>query len=154
MAKAYAPDTACEALFDQAETEAKSAGIGLWVPTVTPLPASVSAEFSGPGIIIENIFFDGLVKRVESDEYIEILNRGSSAVDLNGWRLNAGNPGQDYVFPSYRLEPGVSLRVYTNQTHADTGGFSFTSQDPLWNNKGDCGYLYDSQGVLIDDYCY
>lgn len=154
MSKGYEPDTACQELFDQAEAEAKASGLGLWAPTPTPLPEAAAAGVPGAGIVIQDIFFDGLVKRVESDEYAEIVNLGANPVDLSGWRLNAGNPGQDFIFPAYLLEPGTYCRVYTNQTHTDTGGFSYANPDPIWNNKGDCGYLYDSQGILVDDYCY
>jgi hypothetical protein len=38
-------------------------------------------------VIIECIFFDGLVKTTEADEYVQVLNQGPGAVDLLGWRL-------------------------------------------------------------------
>jgi endonuclease YncB( thermonuclease family) len=154
MSKGYTPDTACQEAFDQAEAEAKAAGLGLWAPTPIPSPGSATSDNPSASLVIQHIFFDGLVRRVESDEYAEIANTGATAVDLTGWRLNAGNPGQDFVFPRYMIEAGQSCRVYTNETHAESGGFSFASKDPIWNNQGDCGYLYDSQGKLIDDYCY
>ena len=154
MSKGYTPDTACQEVFDQAEAGAKSAGLGLWAPTPLSPPGSAATDISTGGLVIQYIFFDGLVRRVESDEYAEITNTGGTAIDLTSWRLNAGNPGQDFVFPSYMIEPGQSCRVYTNETHDESGGFSFASKDPVWNNQGDCGYLYDPQGKLIDDYCY
>lgn len=154
MSKGYMPDTACQELFDQAEVEAKAAGLGLWAPTPIPSPGSATLDNPSAGLVIQHIFFDGLVRRVESDEYAEIANTGATAVDLTGWRLNAGNPGQDFVFPDYMIGAGQTCRIYTNQTHAESGGFSFASKDPIWNNQGDCGYLYDPQGNLIDDYCY
>jgi hypothetical protein len=98
--------------------------------------------------------FDGVVERVESDEYAQITNNGGSAVNLAGWRLNAGDPGQDFSFPSFELQPGQSCRVYTNEDHPDTCGFSFGSGTALWANGGDCGYLYNTQGELISTYCY
>jgi endonuclease YncB( thermonuclease family) len=154
MSKGYPPDIACQELFDQAEAEAKASGLGLWAPTPVPPSSSTSSDSATGSLMIQTIFFDGIVKRVESDEYAEIANAGAAPMDLTGWRLNAGNPGQDFIFPEYILEPGSSCRVYTNETHAETGGFSFASQDALWNNQGDCGYLYDAQSNLVDDYCY
>lgn len=44
--------------------------------------------------------YDGVVRQVESDEYCEITNTGGAAVNLAGWRLNAGDPGQDFIFPN------------------------------------------------------
>lgn len=105
-------------------------------------------------MIIQFIFFDGVVPRVESDEYAEIANVGTAPVDLGGWRLNAGNPDQDFWFPSFVLQPGQVCRVYTNEHHPEHCGFSFGSGKALWNNKGDCGYLYDASGTEISRYCY
>jgi len=100
------------------------------------------------------------VPRVESDKYCEIRNdgpaavNGPSAVNLVGWRLNAGAPEQDFVFPDYVLEPGQCCRVYTNEVHGETGGLSFGSGQALWHNKSDCGYLYDAAGNLVSEWCY
>jgi hypothetical protein len=91
---------------------------------------------------------------VESDEYAVIRNVGGSVVNLGGYRLNAGDPGQDFVFPGYELGPGQECRIYTNQVHAESGGFSFGSGRAIWNNDGDCGYLYDGAGAEVSAYCY
>jgi len=36
---------------------------------------------------ITHIFYDGQVPRVESNEYVEIINLGTEPVDLAGWVL-------------------------------------------------------------------
>jgi hypothetical protein len=105
-------------------------------------------------VVISYIFYDGVVARVESDEYAQITNNGGSAVNLSGWRLNAGDPGQDFWFPGFDLQPGQSCRVYTNESHPDTCGFSFGSGQALWANGGDCGYLFNAQGEQVSEYCY
>jgi hypothetical protein len=115
--------------------------------TQTPLPPI-------PKIEIAYIFYDGVVPYVESDEYAQITNNGTGSADLQGWRLNAGDPGRDFVFPSYSIQPGQSCKVYTNEYHLESCGFSFGSSKALWNNSGDCGQLYDSTGGLVDGYCY
>jgi len=132
--------------------------------TATPTPTSTSTATVTntqnpnptpvPDIEITYVFYDGVVPYVESDEYAEITNQGSGTVILSGWRLNAGDPGQDFWFPSYVMAPGESCRVYTNEIHPESCGFSYGSGKALWNNSGDCGYLYDDQGALASDYCY
>jgi hypothetical protein len=92
-------------------------------------------------VIIRSVYYDGAVPRVESDEYAEIANEGSALADIGGWRLNAGDPVQDFIFPSFVLQPGQACRVYTNETHPESCGFSFGSGRAIWNNQGDCGYL-------------
>lgn len=104
--------------------------------------------------MISFIFYDGVVKRVESDEYAQITNEGGAAVNLAGWRLNAGNPGQDFYFPDFVLEPGASCRVYTNEVHPEFCGFSFGNGQALWSNKGDCGILFDGGGGEVSRRCY
>jgi hypothetical protein len=34
------------------------------------------------------------------------------------------------------------------------GLFSFDRGRALWNNDGDGGALYDTQGAVVDEYCY
>jgi hypothetical protein len=171
----YPPDVTHQTDFLALQQEARENGLGLWAlpaagaavepvseptqppaPTATPapLPTDAPPPAPAPAVVISFLYYDGQVSRVESDEYAEITNTGGSAVNLAGWRLNAGNPGQDFWFPSFDLQPGQSCRVYTNQTHAEYCGFSFGSGQALWNNKGDCGYLYDAGGSEVSRRCY
>ncbi len=147
------PDVACQETFDRGQEEAIRTELGLWqiVQVIgTPLPPSQAEE----NIIITYIFYDGKVKRVESDEYVVIANGGTAPVNLAGWRLNASSQGQNFRFPMINIYPGQTCRVYTNENHPEHCGFSFRSPEELWNNGGDCGYLYDDQGAQVDSYCY
>lgn len=117
-------------------------------------PAAPAQTAGSPNITLRYVNYDGAVYRVESDEYVEVRNTGSAAANLAGWMINAGDPGQNFSFPSYELGPGQSCRVYTNEYHPDSGGFSFGRGQAIWNNKGDCGYLYDASGNEVDSYCY
>lgn len=119
-----------------------------------PEPAEPAQPAGSPNITIRYVNYDGAVYRVESDEYVEVRNTGSAPANLAGWMINAGDPGQNFSFPSYELGPGESCRVYTNEYHPDSGGFSFGRGQAIWNNKGDCGYLYDASGSQVDSYCY
>jgi hypothetical protein len=108
-----------------------------------------------PGaVVIFYIFYDGLEYRAEGDEYTEITNQGGSSVNLGGWHLNAGDAGQDFWFPAYELAPGQSCRVYTNEVHPETSGFSFDYGRAIWANSGECGYLFDQNGNEVPRYCY
>lgn len=64
------------------------------------------------------------------------------------------DPGQDLIFPDFLLEPGQACHVHTNEIQPETCGFSFHSRQAIWNNKGDCGYLYDASRALVSQYCY
>ncbi len=119
-------------------------------PTSTPPPVLTSA----PNVIIKYIYYDGQVPRVESDEYAVIANAGNAPVNLAGWRLNADDGGQDFWFPAVELAPGQKIRVYTNEVHPDSGGFSFGIGHAIWRNKGECGHLFDDQRVEVNTYCF
>lgn len=105
-------------------------------------------------VYISDIFYDGLEKRSEGDEYAVITNKSDHWVDLTAWRLNAGGE-QDFIFPTNSaIAPHHSIRVYTNHVDNATGGFNFASKTAVWNNQGDTGKLLDSAGHLVSQYSY
>jgi endonuclease YncB( thermonuclease family) len=148
------PDVRYGSYFVQLQQEARDAGRGLWAGCPTPtLPQPPPPPTEGT-VVIRYVFYDGIVPQVESDEYAEIFNKGEHPVNLVGWRLNAGSPEQVFHFSDFLLQPGQACRVYTNEIHPESCGFSFRSGHAIWNNKGDCGYLYDASGTLASMYCY
>jgi len=105
---------------------------------------------------ITYIFYDGLVPRAESDEYVEITNLGDQAQDLAGWKLEDVSEGYpSFTFPSYILAAGKSIRVYTNEYHPEWGGFSFEYGQPIWSNsEPDVAVLYDKQDKEVSQKSY
>ena len=153
QAKSYPPDTKYQDTLERAEAEAKQAGRGLWAPLPSPTPTPPT-EVSD--VEITYIFYDGLVPRVESDEYVEITNLGDQPQDLAGCVLIDESEGYpSFTFPSYILAPGRSTRVYTNEDHPEWGGFSFEYPKAVWNNtEPDVAVLYDSQGKEVSRRSY
>jgi len=96
------------------------------------------------------------VPRVESDEYVEITNLGTDSVDLAGWVLKDISEGYpSFVFPSYILQPGKGVRVYTNEVHPEYGGFTFGYGKAIWNNTDpDTAALYNAQGQEVSRKSY
>ena len=123
-------------------------------PTLTPTPTPTPEKVVN--VQITRIFYDGLVKSVESDEYVEITNLGTGSVDLAGWVLKDISEGYPtFIFPSYVLQPGKSVRVYTNEIHPEYGGFSFGSGKAVWNNTDpDMAALYNAQGQEVSRKSY
>ncbi len=110
----------------------------------------------GRNVKITYIFYDGLVPRTESDEYVEITNLGDRAQDLAGWELEDISEGYpSFTFPSYILAPGKSIRVYTNEYHPEWGGFSFEYGRAIWHNsESDVAVLYNREGKEISRKSY
>ncbi len=110
---------------------------------------------SGSNVQITHIFYDGLVYRVESDEYVEITNLGSESQDLTGWRLIDISDGYpSFTFPSYTLAPGEKTRVYTNEIHSNC--FSFGYGKAIWQNNPphDVAALFDDQNIEVSRMSY
>ncbi|MFC1983619.1 lamin tail domain-containing protein [Chloroflexota bacterium] len=118
------------------------------IPTPTPSTAT--------SVQITKIFYDGLVSRIESDEYVEITNLGSESVDLKNWVIKDISEGYpSLTFSSYVLQPGKSVRVYTNEIHPEYGGFSFGSGKAVWNNtSSDTAALFNTQGQEVSRKSY
>lgn len=122
-------------------------------PTEPPVPTSPPVVAAGD-VVITSIRYNGDINPQEPDEYAVITNQGGAVVNLNGWRLNAGEDDQNFGFPSFDLGPGQSCRVYTNQVNADSCGGTFGSGQAIWNNGGDCGTLYNAEGAEVSRYCW
>ena len=138
MVKTYPPDIKYENLFQEKQAEAQEAGLGIWAV----IPCDVQ---------ITSIFYDGVVRYVESDEYVEITNLGDEPQDLAGWLLIDYSEGYpSFTFPSCTLAPDESIRVYTNEAHPEWGGFSFGYGTAIWNNTDpDITALYNVEGQKV-----
>lgn len=152
VAATFPPDVAQQALLFRLQREAWQRGAGLWAEAA--IATRPPPEPGVARVVIAFIYYHGVDGRNEPDEYAVIANEGDAPVNLAGWRLNAGAPGQDFVFPSFDLQPGQSCRVYTNQVDPDSCGFSFGSGQAVWRNSGDCGYLFDAAGAQVWEHCY
>lgn len=130
-------------------------------PSPTPSPTSTPSPTPTPtggasDVQITYIFYDGLVPSVESDEYVEIKNLGNAPQDLTDWVLKDIDEGYpSFTFPSYTLQPGETIRVYTNEIHPEWGGFSFGYGQAIWNNSDpDTAALFDDQAQLVSSMSY
>jgi len=108
-----------------------------------------------PHVRIKRILSDGSVKSTSADEYIAIANEGLVDIDISLWKIQSRNRNQEFSFPTGTvLKKGAECRVYTNEVHPESGGFSFGSKRSVWNNSSDEGRLYDAQGNLMSSYAY
>ncbi|WP_049573563.1 lamin tail domain-containing protein [Streptomyces sp. SBT349] len=113
------------------------------------------ARAGKPDVVITHVQNKGQVKRTQADEFVEIMNRGTEPADISGWVLGADDAGQDFTFPAGTvLQPGQRIRIYTNETHAGWGGFSYGSKRPIWNDKGDVAKLATPGGDVVSEFPY
>jgi len=120
----------------------------------TPTHGTTPIPYPDTGnIVITSIFYDGVQGPAEPDEYVEIRNDDTVAIQLSGWTLR-DEANHVFTFSSHVMQPGQVCRVYTNAYYSESCSFSYGSSSAIWNNSGDCAYLQDSAATLIDTYCY
>jgi micrococcal nuclease len=146
-----APDLKYRELLPQLEQEARRAERGLWgLACATPRPTPGTGR-----IAITYVFYDGIVPRVESDEYVELRNQSAEMVDMAGWKLVSLIGGQTFIFQTgFVMRPGQTCCVYTNEYHPESCGLSFGSGSAIWRNSGDTASLLDSRGKEVSRYGY
>lgn len=84
-----------------------------------------------------------------SDEYVCLVNKSDSDVDLLGWELRDAEGGVN-VLPDVTLAPGQHLKVHPGggrNTGTDLYGEGHAA---AWNNGGDIVTLMDDSGNVID----
>jgi micrococcal nuclease len=135
----YDPDTSCANLFDQAENNAKSSGLGLWAATATQAALSTQSPSGGSlEIVAVN----------KQAEYVDIKNGSSASVDLTGWILVSEKGSQTCALGG-TIQPGQTLRVWAGSGE----GFSCGFGKPIWNNsEPDPAVLYNPQHAEISRY--
>ncbi|HVF98269.1 MAG TPA: lamin tail domain-containing protein [Chloroflexia bacterium] len=145
---------------DDGSTGVRAQGeVAQTVPPVTPEVIATMPPLNdrdvqdNTTVQIVTVFADGK-KTNEPDEYVELQNTGAEPVDITDWVLQDNTAEDLYKWEGYVIQPGASIRVYTNEVHQATGGFSLESKRPVWANRGDVAELYDADKVLISRYAY
>jgi hypothetical protein len=87
-------------------------------------------------------------------DYVEITNISTWPWDMTGWKLQSTKSGIGFTFPKFTILPGQGVRVYSNEVHPESGGFSFQSQQPVWPNQGDVATLTDAKGAKVAELTY
>jgi len=87
---------------------------------------------------------------------VTIKNTGAQPIELLGWKLkDTVDKSQEFIFPAGTLSSGAEVRVYTDQIHPETGGYSFNRGSAIWSNcEPDTAGLYDPAGTLVSTLSY
>gem|GEM_PF-990598 len=89
-----------------------------------------------------------------NDEYFTLLNDGTTAVDLSGWRVETED-GKQYWFPSgYVLQPGAVVTIHSGAGTNSQGILYWGSTEPVWNNVSGLAVLRDDAGTIVAIYPY
>jgi micrococcal nuclease len=150
IAREYPPDTAYAIRLEAAQEEAQVAEYGLWSPDACGITTEAQVVVSGmhpdaAGNDHEN----------KNDEWVDLTNTGTTAVDMTGWVLKDESSTHRYRFPSrFTLEPGAEVRVFTGCGTDTATEFYWCNDSAVWNNDGDTAFILDSSGNIVDSEGY
>ncbi|MBD2436280.1 lamin tail domain-containing protein [Nostoc sp. FACHB-110] len=157
--------------------DAKGLDIWTYVPStatltylnIIPATSPQVSPLAGKVIINEVLYSETGTTADTNDEFIEIYNTSTSAVDLSGVRLTDSNlivgssdgaGGFSYTFPSgTTLQSGQYAVIWlgNNQPKQQATAAAFQTWlglTPKLNNSGDDVWLYDNQNQIIDYVAY
>ncbi len=155
----FPPDVSKEGEIRAAQQVAIAAGVGLWAsgqttnpasnqpaentqpaaPTATPAPQPAAAEPAEPVIALRIVALD------KYDEYADIVNQGTVAVNLSGWALLSVKGSQRCALGG-TIEPGARLRIWAMAQDAGQAGFNCGFGSNIWNNRE-----YDPAALIAPD---
>ncbi len=162
----FPPDVAKESEIRAAQQVAVAAGVGLWAteqgaspanqqpsgnaqppaPTATPAPQPPAEAPAAPSIALRIVALD---KRAE---YADIVNQGTTAVNLAGWNLLSVRGSQNCPLGGV-IEPGARLRIWAMAEDAGQGGFNCGFGSNIWNNSEyDPAVLIAPDGTEVSQY--
>ena len=91
----------------------------------------------------------------KNDEWVDLTNTGTTAVDMTGWVLKDESSTHRYRFPSvFTLEEGAEVRVFTGCGTDTVAELYWCSSSAVWNNDGDTAFILDDAGNIVDSRSY
>jgi micrococcal nuclease len=132
--------------FELAETNARSADVGLW-----DFERSTTTTDGGVSLVVAEIHADAQGDDHDNlnDEYIVLENTGSSTIDLSGWTLR-DEADHVYTFPDgFTLAAGETVTIRTGSGTDTEDTLYWGSGSAIWNNGGDTIIIRDESGQLM-----
>jgi hypothetical protein len=126
-----------------------------WLPLVCDAPrtgpppysavrvSAACSQFDAPGDDRDNL----------SEEYVCLQNYGDQAVQLEGWQIR-DLAGATYIWPVFELPPHGFVRLRTGSGTNTATDVYWGLNRAVWNNDHDTVFVYDAQGILVDEYVY
>ena len=146
IARRYEPDTSMATVLEAAQAQAEAEELGMWAPDACGV--AVSGDISIGAIRYDA---DGNDNNNLNDEWVEIANIGSVAIDLTGWGVKDESATHRYLFPNgYVLAAGASVRLHTGcGTDSELWLYWCNTGSAIWNNTGDTVFVLDPSGNII-----
>ncbi|WP_328885017.1 lamin tail domain-containing protein [Streptomyces sp. NBC_00316] len=86
-------------------------------------------------------------------EWVEVINTGRAAVDLDGWSLSDFN-GNLYRFDDLRLAGRATVRIHTGRGRDTRHDVYQARRNYIWSNYADKATLRDNHGRTVDTHSW
>jgi hypothetical protein len=114
-----------------------------------PFALGATAQTSSNSVYISGLYV-GAPHQTVNQEYVKITNKGTTAMNLKGWKIKDKNAKHTYSFPSsYTLKSKSTVTLYTGKGANSATKLYWGRSSYVWNNEGDTAYLYNAQGKLV-----
>lgn len=130
-----------------------AADVASETPSAAPMSSVGSSDATIQTVQIAELHH-GADGHEHASEWIVIANESAETVNLAGWRLTDEGEKHVYTFPPVGLATGGRLNVYMAQGTDTAAALYVGRSQRWWNNDGDCAYLFDAAGTLVDRHCY
>lgn len=84
-----------------------------------------------------------------TEEWVEIVNTGSSDVDLSGWMIRDDTTGHRFVLDRV-IPAGGGLLIRTGSGDDENDILHLDERFPVWSNERETVVLVDDNGVFVD----
>ena len=87
----------------------------------------------------------------KNGEFVKIENQGGRPQELTNWKLKNINRGQTYTFPTFTLQPGRWVKVYSRVGIDDDDRLFWAHPDPwpIWG-AGDTACIFKPDWAQVD----
>ena len=113
------------------------------------LPATLSspAQAAPPGL--GSIFITDLKIKgsLPQGEWVKVTNKGTTNVNMKGWKIVERSHKYTYVFPSYNLKAKSTVILYTGKGKNTASALYWGRSAGAWTDTGDTATLYCSCGA-------
>ncbi|HEX7860891.1 MAG TPA: lamin tail domain-containing protein [Verrucomicrobiae bacterium] len=111
----------------------KPDGANAFYRLASKTPSVSNAAIRVSDVVINEIMYHPISENDE-DQFVELFNRGTTAIDLSGWEIGSGI---DFTFPANTLlGAGAYLTVAKNVARLRTNYSSLTTQNSFGNFSG------------------
>jgi hypothetical protein len=85
-----------------------------------------------------------------------VRNTGAAAINLAGWKLDAGDRSQRFTLASYPLKKGATVRIHTGRGITKAGHLHLGSGrvGRSGTTMGDTATLIDPHNIAVSRYRY